>query len=94
MIYVDGLRNYHYLTGRGIPGLWCHLITDGDLEELHSFAEQLGIPRRRFQNHPRHPHYDLMPSSRLMAVALGAVEVTTGELAKILARRESRNGMR
>ena len=81
-IYIDELRDYHTIRGRGLPGLWCHMVTDGELEELHEFAMRLGIPARRFQNHPRHPHYDLMPSSRVLAVALGAVEVSTREMAK------------
>lgn len=83
-IYVDELRDYRALMGRGLPGLWCHMVTDGSLEELHQFAETLGLSRRRFQNHPRHPHYDLMPSSRALAVALGALEVTTQELARLV----------
>lgn len=83
-IYVDDLRDYRAMMGRGLPGLWCHMVTDGSLEELHIFAERIGISRRRFQNHSRHPHYDLMPASRELAVALGANEVSTSELAKIL----------
>lgn len=79
-IYIDPLRDYRAIMGRGAPGLWCHMITDGSLSELHWFAAQLGIPREYFQDHPRHPHYDLRPSSRALAVALGAVEVSTAEL--------------
>ncbi len=82
-VYVDELRNYHDLMGRGLPGLWCHMVTDGSLDELHEFAMRLGIHPRRFQNHPRHPHYDLMASSRALAVALGAVEVSTAQLARM-----------
>jgi hypothetical protein len=82
-VYVDELRDYHDLMGRGLPGLWCHMVTDGSLDELHEFAMRLGIHPRRFQNHPRHPHYDLMASSRALAVALGAVEVSTPQLARI-----------
>ena len=88
-VYVDELRDYQRLQGRGLPGLWCHMVTDGELDELHEFAGRLGISRRRFQDHPHHPHYDLMPASRAMAVALGALEVTTRELAKIV---QSNNG--
>lgn len=83
-IYVDGLRNYYFLRGTGIPGLWCHMVTDGYLEELHLFAQKIGIHPRRFQNHPRHPHYDLMPIHRKLAVEHGAIEVNTRELYKIL----------
>ena len=82
-IYIDPLRDYHALTGAGLPGLWCHMVTDGDLEELHTFASRLGLPRRRFQAHPRHPHYDLVPAARHMALSLGAVEVTTMQLVRI-----------
>ncbi len=84
-IYVDELRDYRALMHRGLPGLWCHMVTDGNLDELHQFAAALGLSPRRFQNHPRHPHYDLMPSSRALAVALGAVEVSTREIAEIIA---------
>lgn len=85
-IYVDELRDYRDLMGRGIPGLWCHMVTDGSLEELHDFAHLLGLSPRRFQDHPRHPHYDLMPSSRALAVALGAQPVTTTQLYQIMKR--------
>jgi hypothetical protein len=36
-----------------------HLATDADLEELHAEAERIGLRRCHFQNHPRHPHYDV-----------------------------------
>lgn len=86
-IYVDELRDYRAMMGRGLPGCWCHMITDGSLDELHHFAMQLGISPSHFQNHPRHPHYDLMPASRALAVVSGAVEVRTAALGKILARQ-------
>lgn len=82
-IYVDELRDYRMLRGVGPPGLWCHMVTDGGLEDLHAFAARLGIPRRAFQDHPRHPHYDLPPSYRAAALYLGATEVRTAELAKL-----------
>ncbi len=86
-IYVDELRDYRSVMGRGLPGLWCHMITDGEIEELHAFAERLGIQLRRFQDHPRHPHYDLMPASRDLALALGAVPVTTSQLNRLIDSR-------
>jgi len=85
-IYVDELRDYRGLFGRGLPGRWCHMVTDGDLEELHGFAVRLGLRRGWFQDHPHHPHYDLVPDSRALAVALGAIEVSTRELARIIYR--------
>ncbi len=86
-IYVDELRDVQAVTGRGRPGLWCHMISDDGLESLHRFAYQLGIPRFAFQDHPRHPHYDLSPERRAQAVALGAVEVSTRKLAEILSKK-------
>ena len=70
-IYVDALRR---VKGR----LWCHLLADS-VEELHGFAQGVGIKRRWFQDH-RHPHYDLSPTRRRQAVERGAIEVTTREL--------------
>ncbi len=89
-IYVDELRDVRALIGRGRPGLWCHMVSDDGLEPLHALAHRLGLPRHAFQVHPRHPHYDLTPSLRAQAVALGAVEVTTRQLAKLLAERDAR----
>ena len=35
--------------------LWAHLVSDTSLEELHSFAQALGIPERGFDL----DHYDI-----------------------------------
>ena len=56
------------------------MATDGNLEELHAFASRLGLQRRWFQGQNRHPHYDLVPSKRALALRLGAAEVSTLEL--------------
>ena len=48
----------------------CHLICDGDLNELHAFAEKIGMKYRWFQPHSSIPHYDLVESKREQAVAL------------------------
>ncbi len=87
-IFVDELRDVRSVTGRGRPGLWCHMVSDDGLEPLHALAHQLGLPQRAFQDHPRHPHYDLTPSLRAQAVRLGAEEVSTRALAKILSKKE------
>jgi hypothetical protein len=86
-VYVDELRDYQALSGFGPPGLWCHMVTDGEIDELHQFAARLGAPRRAFQNHPRHPHYALPPYGRNLALALGAVEATTADLARLFRTR-------
>jgi predicted kinase len=73
-ILVDELREYPDVR---LPfTAWCHMTTDGELEELHAFAARLGLRRAWFQ----HDHYDLPPHGRAAAVALGAEEVSTGEL--------------
>jgi hypothetical protein len=78
-VLVDPLREY---PDAGLPWTrWCHLVSDTGFDELHAFAAELGIPRRRFQG----DHYDLHPALRERAVALGALEVVTGELAARMA---------
>lgn len=63
---------------------YCHMMIDkdGDLQELHDFAASIGLKRSWFQNKPRHPHYDLAPSKRRLAITNGAVAVTSVELVK------------
>ncbi len=62
---------------------FCHMATDGDLEELHRMADKIGMLRIWFQDKPGHPHYDLSPEKRALAVQHGAVEVTSLELVRI-----------
>jgi len=80
-IYVDKLFTYPAENiapkARRYGRRWCHLVTDGDLEELHAFAERIGCQRSWFQKHPRMPHYDLTPTMRARAVTAGATEVQT-----------------
>ena len=62
---------------------WCHMVSD-NIEELHTFALNLGLERYRFQNKPYQPHYDLRPRLRKKAVENGAKEVQRRELFLIL----------
>ena len=72
MIYVDEIRTYDYCTIRW-GKTWSHMWTDGsDLEELHAFAEKIGLKREYFQNKPRFPHYDVIPRTRRKALKNGA----------------------
>lgn len=61
---------------------WCHMVSDTSAEELHEFAARLGLKRSWSQERPKASahHYDLTPAKRIMAVRLGAVEVTAREL--------------
>lgn len=78
MIYVDEPRHPH----RG--SFWCHMMTDGDVEELHAFATRLGLKRKWFQG----DHYDLSSSKRSLAMELGARAVNGAFLVTL--RREQR----
>jgi len=78
-ILVDELREYPSVA---LPfSAWCHMATDGEFEELHAFAARLGLRRAWFQR----DHYDLPPHGRAAAVALGAEQVSTGELLRRMA---------
>ena len=76
------------MRGRTVAS--CHMFTNSaDIEELHSFAVQLGMKRTWFQPHAVAPHYDLVKSRRDLAVSLGAVEVGRRQASSIWrARRE------
>ena len=56
--------------------LWSHMISDTSYDELHAFAERLGMPRRAFQG----DHYDVPAELRELAIELGASAVTGREL--------------
>jgi hypothetical protein len=56
--------------------VWAHLVSDRSYDELHAFAERLGVPRRAFQG----DHYDLPAALRERAIVLGAEPVTAREL--------------
>jgi len=54
---------------------WAHLMAD-TLDELHAFAEALGIPRRAFQDKTSGAHYDVPAPLREQALALGATPIS------------------
>jgi len=54
---------------------WAHLMAD-TLPELHALAQQLGIPRRAFQNRPSGVHYDVPAPLREQAITLGAQAIS------------------
>lgn len=64
-VYVDDSR----LAWRGKS--WCHLVADS-INELHAFAEQLGLKREWFQDRTMYPHYDVTVNVKERALALGA----------------------
>ncbi len=56
--------------------MWAHLASDTSYDELHRFADRLGIPRRAFQG----DHYDVPAEHRERALALGAQAVDSRDL--------------
>lgn len=70
-----------------------HLMVDGDSAEhlaaLHAFAKTIGLKRAWFQDHPTHPHYDLVRSRRTRALANGARFVSSREQARRRIARRS-----
>ncbi len=60
--------------------LWCHMISDTSIEELHAFAGWIGVPERGFQA----DHYDIPEEARSVAVAEGAIEVTSRRVVEAL----------
>ena len=70
--------------------LWAHLVSDESYDELHAFAERLGMPRRAFQG----DHYDVPAELRELAIELGASAVTGRELITRLRASGLRRGPR
>jgi hypothetical protein len=60
--------------------LWSHLVSDSSLDELHAFAELVGIPRRGFDR----DHYDVPDYRYQELVAAGAQPVTMRQLVERL----------
>lgn len=77
MIYVDELMDWpiDFVApgARHCGTKWCHMTADTE-DELHQFAAKLGLKREWFQCPPKasHPHYDLVPSKRKLALKMGA----------------------
>ncbi len=74
-IYVDE----PFVVSRGQR--WAHLTADS-ADELHAFAERLGLFRQSFQTTPGKPwkdHYDVTESTRELAVRMGAIPESCAE---------------
>ncbi len=62
--------------------MWSHVASDTSYDELHVFAQGLGIPERGFDR----DHYDVPAELYDDAVAAGAVPVSSRELVTALVR--------
>lgn len=64
-----------------------HMISDSSEEELHEFAEKIGLKRHWFRA-KSFPHYDLPKKMKYEDVlAAGAYQITPRELVKIIMKR-------
>lgn len=75
-VYVDDMHA-HY--GRMVM---CHMAADTE-DELHVMADAIGVARRWHQG----DHYDICLSKRRLAVRLGAREVSSRELVRVVRTR-------
>ncbi|GCD38022.1 hypothetical protein OEIGOIKO_05832 [Streptomyces chrestomyceticus JCM 4735] len=93
-VYVDEIKDYTTVSKmRGLRYThWCHLLAD-DIEELHAFAQRLGLRMTWFQDHAYRWHYDLTAGKRAMAVRYGAQEVDHHFVAELLAKRREAIGL-
>ena len=66
--------------------MWSHLASDESFEELHAFAERLGVPSRGFER----DHYDIPEEYYDAAIQAGATPVSSKELV----RRLNESGLR
>ena len=73
-ILVDG-ANWPW-RGR----MWCHLVSDTSLDELHEFARAHEIPERAFGG----DHYDVPEDARPTLIAAGARSVSSQDIVRAL----------
>lgn len=77
MVYVDELRLYGLRQ-------WCHMVTDGPIDELHQMADRIGLKREWFQTEGSTHHYDLNWSKRHAALMAGATPISCARLGVML----------
>lgn len=95
-VYVDNFRAPARVGG--IRGRWSHLTADMP-EELHAFAERIGLRREWFQATCKfgrcpavdgvcaHFHYDVVDAKRNAAIAAGAKAIDIREMGAITSAR-------
>ena len=76
VVYVDN-ANLSWRDKR-----WFHLIAD-DQSELHQFAKKLGLKKSWYQVPLiSMPHYDITEKKRFEAINMGAIPISTAEIAE------------
>ena len=76
MIYVDAAEWKKSPKGRKS---YAHMVADS-LEELHAFAEEIGVKKHFFHNSKAAPHYDITSDQHPIAIAHGAFLVSSKEV--------------
>ena len=101
-IYVDNLalraEVFNKDTGRIVNAVWYHMFSDDlDPEELHLFAQRLGLRRSYFQRGsagrkraPWKDHYDITESKRNLAFQKGATIVENEKAVEIWQSKKTR----
>jgi len=94
-VYVDdlfpGMELSNTPGGRWPYATACHLFGD-DEDELHRFAESIGLRRSWFQRNKSLDHYDLTRGMRSKAVRAGAIEVSREFVVTKIRERRERSG--
>ena len=92
-ILIDSFFN----AARGPVHYWLrhcgHLVSDTSIEELHRFAEGLGLRREWFQEKSI-PHYDLTGEVYDLALKRGAQLVSSREIVLRAVRMDGKPKMR
>jgi pyruvoyl-dependent arginine decarboxylase (PvlArgDC) len=81
-VYVDEAKHAY---GRM---LMCHMMADST-DELLTMADKIGVARKWLQKSgTAYEHFDIAKTKRADAVALGAVEVTSRYLGRMILQRK------
>lgn len=95
-VYVDNFQR-SATVGR-VRGRWSHLTADAP-DELHVFAERIGLRREWFQACCKHAacpvrdgvcahfHYDVVDAKRTEAIAAGAKSIDIREMGAVTSAR-------
>lgn len=76
MIYVDAAEWKKSPTGRKS---YAHMVADS-LEELHEFADHIGVKRHFFHKARSGWHYDITSEQHTVALSQGAIQVSSRDI--------------
>lgn len=88
-VYVD--RYPEWICPRGTKWYKGGHLFGSDLEELHKFAQKIGLLRKWYQG-KKFPHYDLTSNKRRIAIEKGATPLDPGMIPDDVIRRDPNQG--